>query len=165
MTATPPSTATTIETFGGRDNQNGPWFLYNVRLQLASRGIATPDARAEYFSWCLDYDSPAEAWFQALTPAAQTNWDQLVPLFIQRWTPPPALEKSPTEKIRELKNYRLEPDDIRKKAPYMGGTQHAHVKWAMTALGLAQVCNLETHMEYVDEAIDNLPNAVRHSLD
>jgi hypothetical protein len=106
-----------------------------------------------------------EAWFQALTPAAQTNWDQLVLLFIQRWTPPPAPEKSPMEKIQELKNYRLKLDNVRKKAPYIGGTQHVHVKWAMTALGLVQVCNLETHMEYVDKAINNLPNTIRHSLD
>jgi hypothetical protein len=121
--------------------------------------------RAEYLSWCLDYDSPAEAWFQSLPMAAQTDWDQLVPLFIQRWTPPPAPEKSPVEKIRELKNYRLNPDNVGKKVQYMGGTQHTHVKWARTAMGLARACNLETHMEYVDEAIDGLPNVVRRSLD
>jgi hypothetical protein len=29
----------------------------------------------EYLSWCLDYNSPAEAWFQSLPVAAQTDWD------------------------------------------------------------------------------------------
>jgi hypothetical protein len=93
-----------------------------VRLQLASRGIVTPDVRAEYLSWCLDYDSPAKAWFQTLPMVAQTDWDQLVPLFIQRWTPPPVPEKSPIEKIQELKNYRFKLDDVGTKVQYMGGT-------------------------------------------
>jgi hypothetical protein len=165
MAAGPPAAPPAIETFAGRDDQNGPRFLYMVRLQLASRGIVTPDTRVEYLSWCLDYNSPAEAWFQSLPAAAQTDWDQLVPLFIQRWTPPPAPEKSPVEKIQELKNYRLNPDNVGKKVQYMGGTQHVHVKWARTAMGLAQACNLETHMEYVDKAINGLPNAVQCSLD
>jgi hypothetical protein len=69
------------------------------------------------------------------------------------------------EKIRELKNYRLDPDDVGKKVQYMGGTQHTHIKWARTAMGLAWACNLETHMEYVDKAIDGLPNVVQCSLD
>jgi hypothetical protein len=69
------------------------------------------------------------------------------------------------EKIQELKNHRLKPDKVGKKVQYMGGTQHTHVKWANAALALVQACDLETRMEYVDEAIDNLPNAVRHSLD
>jgi hypothetical protein len=54
---------------------------------------------------------------------------------------------------------------VGKKVQYMGGTQHMHVKWANVALALAQACNLETHMEYVNKTINNLPNAIRHSLD
>jgi hypothetical protein len=88
-----------------------------------------------------------------------------MPLFIQRWTPPLAPEKSPMEKIQELKNHRLKPDKVGKKVQYMGGTQHAHVKWANAALALAWACDLETHMEYVNKAIDNLPNTIRCSLD
>jgi hypothetical protein len=165
MAAIPPIALPVIKTFARQDDQNGPCFLYMVRLQLASRGIITVDTRAKYLFWCLDYDSPAKAWFQTLPTAAQTDWDQLVPLFIQRWTPPLAPEKSPVEKIWELKNYRFELDDVGTKVQYMGGTQHVHVKWARMVLGLAWACNLEMCMEYVNEAINNLPNTVRCSLD
>ena len=62
-------------------------------------GIETAVARARFLKLCLEVDSPADTWFQTLDPAVQTDWNQLKPVFAQRWaqrTAPaaPSMEKT-----------------------------------------------------------------------
>jgi hypothetical protein len=48
--------------------------------------ITTPEAKACYLMLSLEVKSLADRWFQALDQAMKTDWAQLEPAFMQKWT-------------------------------------------------------------------------------
>jgi hypothetical protein len=104
--------ATQMETFGGWPEQNPRIFLRNAEQQMVLSGVETAAARARFLKLCLEIDSPADAWFQNLNQAMQTDWDQLEAVFTQRWAQRTAPAATNMEKTEQLLNHRIKPDDV-----------------------------------------------------
>jgi hypothetical protein len=108
------------EMFAERQEQNSKVFLQNLQYQMALSGIATADAKAQFFPLCLEIDSPADLWFQKLDPAVHLDWDKLEPQFMKHWVP--EIQQSATElamdKTEDLLECKLKPEEVGQRVPF-----------------------------------------------
>jgi hypothetical protein len=165
MATRPGATAGSRETFGGWNDQHPRKFLRNLQCQMLLSGITAPDAKAEFFMLCLDVDSPADAWHQALDPMIRTNWDKLEAEFMKEWAPPQQATRSDMEKTTELLNHKLKPEDVGTMVLFRGAMHHAHIAWASQIMIRVRDCGLETRAEYIHQVKGELPSSIISSMD
>ena len=129
-------------------------------------GIETDVARANYLKLCLEIDSPADTWFQALDAATQGDWSLLELQFTQRWAnrQHPRHVISDMERTDQLLNHRINPEDVGKLVPFLGDMEYSHVVWAEEMIAWAKQLGLESQTEYLYQVMNMLPDTIRDNI-
>jgi hypothetical protein len=107
----------TGDTFGGWLDQDLEEFIQNVECQMIVSSITTATEKAHYLMLCLEVKSPVDKWFQGLDPVVKMDWAQLEAEFMQKWTVCQAPLRLDMEKMEDLLNHRLKPEEVSEQAP------------------------------------------------
>jgi hypothetical protein len=165
MTTRAPNLAQAGEMFGGWPDQDPEAFIRNVERQTILSSVTTAAEKARYLMLCLEVKSPADKWFQSLDPAVKMDWAQLEPAFRLQWVAHQAPEWTKLEKTKDLLNHRLKPEDVGKMVPFRGTSEYTHVVWAEEVQAMAQDLEINARSEYIYQAFNNLPTAVKDSIE
>jgi hypothetical protein len=106
------------DTFSGWPNQDPEAFIWNVKCQKIISNVATATEKACYLLLCLEVKSPADKWFKGLDPMVKMNWARLEPEFTQKWMMHQAPQRLDLEKIEDLLNHRLKPEEVSEQVPF-----------------------------------------------
>jgi hypothetical protein len=117
---------------GGPDEKMAPGqFLREINIKIEDKGYTTDTKKIDCFWNNLDYGGTANIWLDDLPPADKTTWDELVAAFYIEWPKMAVAKASKAERIRALKEWRLELKELCKKTETIGGKEvWMHVKWA-----------------------------------
>jgi hypothetical protein len=128
-------------------------------------GIVTPDRQACYLRLCLEVKSPADKWFQSLDQAVKTDWAQLEPAFTLKWTTPQTPTKLYQEKMEELLNHRLRPEQVSEMMPFWGANKYTHIVWVEEVWEKVQDLGLETRAKYMYQVCNSLLDAIKEGIE
>ena len=113
----------------------------------------------------LGSDSPAETWYQSLTPVQRTQWVDFTTAFYTRWPRRTSAKKTSREYQVELLAHKMLDDNV--GVTKMVGRQSVwtHIKWAEDAMQLATLAEIHQGLTLVWQVLEQLPRAVLKQLD
>ena len=136
-------------------------FLREINIKIEGRNYTTDEKKIDCFRNNLDYGGTADLWLDDLPPADTATWNSLVAAFHAEWPKTAAVKASKAERIRALKEWRLELKELGKKAETIGGKEvWTHVKWADGIVAKAKDAE-DTGGLLLQDVVDGLPAPVR----
>jgi hypothetical protein len=147
---------------GEGDDQLSPGqFLREIDNKIDERNFTTEERKVKCMRNNIAYGSPADDWFSKLAVTERDTYEHLTAAFEVEWPLIATVKESKAERIRALKEWLLDPEELGKKVESAGGVQvWSHVKWAN---GLAsRVRDAEDKSAFLlTEVYDALPEPVR----
>jgi hypothetical protein len=128
-------------------------------------GITTAEGQAHYLRLCLEVKLLADKWFQGLDQAIKTDWAQLEPAFMLKWTTPQTPAKSYQEKMEELLNHRLRLEQVSKMVPFWGANKYTHIIWVEEVWEKVQDLGLKTRAKYMYQVHNSLLDTIKEGIE
>jgi hypothetical protein len=128
-------------------------------------GITTTEGQAHYLRLCLEVKLLVDKWFQGLDQVMKTDWGQLEPAFMQHWMTHQAPQKSYQEKIEELLNHRLKPEQVSEVVPFWGMSEYMHIAWVEEVHKKVQDLGINTRPEYVYQVFSTLLDTIKDGIE
>jgi hypothetical protein len=147
---------------GGPDEKMAPGqFLHEINIKIEDRSYTTDMKKIDCFRNNLDYRGTADLWLDDLPPADTATWAALIAAFHVEWPKTSVAKASKAERIRALKEWRLELKELGKKMETISGKEvWSHVKWADGIVAKAKDAE-DTGGLLLQDVVDGLSTPVR----
>ncbi|KAJ7042335.1 hypothetical protein C8F04DRAFT_98570 [Mycena alexandri] len=96
-------------------------FLKRARVAYRAQGADTDAAKMEDIGDHFKDDTPADAWFKALTGSSRTVWADFCTAFMLRFQAAPSIVKPPAQLLAELGSMRITMDELANETVTVGG--------------------------------------------